>query len=131
MAFTKRNDDAVSPVIGVILMVAITVIIAAVIASFVFGMAGNIKSSKTVGITLALDKNNNAVATVAGGTDLPTLLLVNYSVNSGSEAVLLEGANLTTGRYNVTQAGSVVGKRVILVGYFNDGTTQTLVDKQF
>ncbi|WP_319508418.1 type IV pilin N-terminal domain-containing protein [uncultured Methanolobus sp.] len=31
-------EDAVSPVIGVILMVAITVILAAVIAAFVFGM---------------------------------------------------------------------------------------------
>ncbi|WP_094229207.1 type IV pilin [Methanolobus psychrotolerans] len=32
------GEDAVSPVIGVILMVAITVILAAVIAAFVFGM---------------------------------------------------------------------------------------------
>ena len=32
------DEDAVSPVIGVILMVAITVILAAVIAAFVFGM---------------------------------------------------------------------------------------------
>lgn len=34
------EDDAVSPVIGVILMVAITVILAAVIASFVLGLGG-------------------------------------------------------------------------------------------
>ena len=33
-----EGEDAVSPVIGVILMVAITVILAAVIAAFVFGM---------------------------------------------------------------------------------------------
>jgi flagellin-like protein len=36
-----QNDDAVSPVIGVILMVAITVILAAVIASFVLGLGGS------------------------------------------------------------------------------------------
>ena len=36
-----RDDDAVSPVIGVILMVAITVILAAVIASFVLGLGGS------------------------------------------------------------------------------------------
>ena len=35
------DDDAVSPVIGVILMVAITVILAAVIASFVLGLGNN------------------------------------------------------------------------------------------
>jgi flagellin-like protein len=36
-----QEDDAVSPVIGVILMVAITVILAAVIASFVLGLGGS------------------------------------------------------------------------------------------
>lgn len=39
-----RNDEAVSPVIGVILMVAITVILAAVIAAFVFGMGPPVKA---------------------------------------------------------------------------------------
>ena len=51
MAFTRKNEEAVSPVIGVILMVAITVILAAVIAAFVFGMAGNIQKSKVVAAT--------------------------------------------------------------------------------
>jgi len=36
-----EDDDAVSPVIGVILMVAITVILAAVIASFVLGLGNS------------------------------------------------------------------------------------------
>jgi len=35
----RADEKAVSPVIGVILMVAITVILAAIIAAFVFGMA--------------------------------------------------------------------------------------------
>lgn len=39
----KHNDTAVAPMLGVILMVAITIILAAVIAAFVFGMSGNIK----------------------------------------------------------------------------------------
>jgi len=37
-----RDDDAVSPVIGVILMVAITVILAAVIGTFVLGLTGTV-----------------------------------------------------------------------------------------
>lgn len=40
-----KNEEAVSPVIGVILMVAITVILAAVIAAFVFGMTGDMPSA--------------------------------------------------------------------------------------
>lgn len=39
------DDDAVSPVIGVILMVAITVILAAVIASFVLGLGDSTSST--------------------------------------------------------------------------------------
>lgn len=40
-----RDDDAVSPVIGVILMVAITVILAAVIATFVLGLGDNLANT--------------------------------------------------------------------------------------
>ncbi|MBX0297866.1 type IV pilin [Haloarcula nitratireducens] len=39
------DDQGVSPVIGVILMVAITVILAAVIATFVLGLGENLSSS--------------------------------------------------------------------------------------
>jgi len=38
------DDSAVSPVIGVILMVAITVILAAVIGTFVLGLGSNVES---------------------------------------------------------------------------------------
>ena len=39
------EDDAVSPVIGVILMVAITVILAAVIGTFVLGLGDQVQST--------------------------------------------------------------------------------------
>jgi len=48
------EDDAVSPVIGVILMVAITVILAAVIASFVLGL-GDTASQQTPTASFTLD----------------------------------------------------------------------------
>ena len=41
------NENAVSPVIGVLLMVMITIILAAVIAAFVFGMSGNITKTQS------------------------------------------------------------------------------------
>jgi flagellin-like protein len=40
-----QDDDAVSPVIGVILMVAITVILAAVIATFVLGLGDQVSDT--------------------------------------------------------------------------------------
>jgi flagellin-like protein len=43
--FITADDRAVSPVIGVILMVAITVILAAVIGTFVLGLGENVQSN--------------------------------------------------------------------------------------
>ncbi|WP_336135551.1 type IV pilin N-terminal domain-containing protein [Natronomonas amylolytica] len=40
-----KDDDAVSPVIGVILMVAITVILAAVIGTFVLGLGDQVQQT--------------------------------------------------------------------------------------
>lgn len=34
----RRDDDAVSPVVGIVMMVAVTVILAAIIATYAFGM---------------------------------------------------------------------------------------------
>ncbi len=41
MCLLEKNESAVSPIIGVILMVAITVILAAVVAVFGFGFTGD------------------------------------------------------------------------------------------
>ena len=49
----QLNENGVHPVIGIILMVAITVILAAVIAAFVFGMSGYIGKETTGSITIA------------------------------------------------------------------------------
>jgi len=45
------DDDAVSPVIGVILMVAITVILAAVIGTFVLGLGENVNQNASAGVS--------------------------------------------------------------------------------
>ncbi|WP_209019553.1 type IV pilin [Halorussus marinus] len=45
------DDEAVSPVIGVILMVAITVILAAVIGTFVLGLGENVSQNASAGVS--------------------------------------------------------------------------------
>ena len=69
MVVTRKNDEAVSPVIGVILMVAITVILAAVIAAFVFGMSGNISKTKVVLVSLTRTNATNVNAIFNGGQE--------------------------------------------------------------
>ena len=80
----RENEDAVSPVIGVILMVAITVILAAVIAAFVFGMAGNIQSTKSVAATATQQGQDRIIVTYHGGPDAGDLLYIRVSVTPSS-----------------------------------------------
>jgi flagellin-like protein len=60
MRIFRRNEDAVSPVIGVILMVAITVILAAVIAAFVFGLGGSQQAAPTASIVASNNPDTTA-----------------------------------------------------------------------
>jgi len=82
---------AVSPVIGVILMVAITVILAAVIATFVLGLGENIGSSPTAGVTVE-DANTSEV----------TATLTNLGSADRIEFVLDDGSTVTA---NLTRVG--------------------------
>jgi len=67
------EERAVSPVIGVILMVAITVILAAVIASFVLGLGSNqeVAPTATFDFNYQPDGNNqNVTVTHTGGDNV-------------------------------------------------------------
>ena len=68
-----QNDDAVSPVVGVIIMVAIVVILASVIVAFFFGLAGTlerdtIQKTITVASICERDKSSETVITTDGET---------------------------------------------------------------
>ncbi len=78
MKLFRKDKKGVSPVIGVILMVAITVILAAVIASFVFGMGSKVKSAPQAQFMLedapqSVNSSGSSIlfyATLYGGEDL-------------------------------------------------------------
>lgn len=60
---TLKNDSSgVSPVIGVILMVAITVVLAAVIATFVLGLGESVSESQP-SLNFECNDNGQVVAT--------------------------------------------------------------------
>jgi flagellin-like protein len=79
----RENEEAVSPVIGVILMVAITVILAAVIAAFVFGMGGSVETNKIVAATAQL-QGDNVVVTYQGGADNDQVQWLRVYVDNGT-----------------------------------------------
>ncbi|MFB6139689.1 MAG: type IV pilin [Halosimplex sp.] len=94
------DDDAVSPVIGVILMVAITVILAAVIASFVLGLGNQTSQgapTTTIGMSYEqIDENpggtNYGVLQVShdGGDSIKYQEL--YVRGSGFNGTAIEGS---------------------------------------
>jgi flagellin-like protein len=102
----RENEEAVSPVIGVILMVAITVILAAVIAAFVFGMTGSVATTKTVAATTQLS-GENIIVTYQGGPDHASVTNVTCSVVeigapetelvTGEASITTEAGTLKTG----------------------------------
>ncbi|MEM2895054.1 MAG: type IV pilin N-terminal domain-containing protein, partial [Archaeoglobaceae archaeon] len=69
----RMDEKGVSPVIGVILMVAITVILAAVIASFVFGLGGTVKRTYNVAFSVTTVNQSYVVVTFQGGPDVQFL----------------------------------------------------------
>ena len=62
----KKSDDAVSPVIGVMLMLVITVVIAGVIAAFGAGMVGDTESAPSVVLDVKILDYYQALTDVGG-----------------------------------------------------------------
>jgi flagellin-like protein len=58
---TTQDDSAVSPVIGVILMVAITVILAAVIGTFVLGLGEQVEQNARAGVNADVDNADQEI----------------------------------------------------------------------
>ncbi len=112
-----KEEDAVSPVIGVILMVAITVILAAVIAAFVFGM-GPPEQAPQAAIRAAAynDGTHNVVKLEHQGGDAVIMTSANTKITlDGSDVGM---TNLTTDAVRRFEAGEIL--------YISDNGTEQL-----
>jgi len=109
-----KDDDAVSPVIGVILMVAITVILAAVIGTFVLGLGDQVQSNSP-NTQFEFDQGKTAVDNKSGAASTVDVTSVDITHTSGQKvnhgnievtangeaAVGTEGGGTTTNGDNV------------------------------
>jgi len=86
----RADEKAVSPVIGVILMVAITVILAAIIAAFVFGMAPpEMAPQASIRGTVAQDaEGNHYIRLEHQGGDTLTITAASIKVIVNDTAIL-------------------------------------------
>jgi len=124
-----RDDEAVSPVIGVILMVAITVILAAVIASFVLGLGGQTTVSPTADFQFDYESVNdtkgNLIVSHSGGDSIPESELFIRGSNMGNDD--------NTGNWDgvgesETTSGSVEGESAVVSG---DRANLSVVDSDY
>lgn len=108
-----EDDRAVSPVIGVILMVAITVILAAVIGGFVLGLGGNLQQAPQAQISIdAADAGNSGDIVIShnGGDAIPASDLVvnvdgsptDFETQHSGEFAVGESATFGTGGGEIT-----------------------------
>lgn len=150
----KSKEEAVSPVIGVILMVAITVVLAATIAMFAFGSTDKIGTNKVVALQGSANDEDVAI-TLNGGADIVSLSAMKFkwdgslvtgditankkTVTLGADGILW--ANVTVSDNDVFEGqqfhvGDTVklpnsGGKFQVVGVFADNTEQVIYEKSF
>ena len=109
----KNSERAVSPVIGVILMVAITVILAAVIAAFVLGFGAD------------QDSAPQATWSMSDTVDTDVILTITHDGGDATDAenLYLRGAGMD--EINLGDAGSVDEFRGGVSEEYNLGNTFT------
>jgi len=120
------NERAVSPVIGVILMVAITMVLAGITATMVFSTIGNINQPHMLVATANQVSTENIDVTYQGGPDHTSLEWLNFSVNNG--IVEHQELNPAVGYTWRTSGGTSGQDHVVVVGHFVDGTEQIILD---
>ena len=100
----NSDDRAVSPVIGVILMVAITVILAAVIGTFVLGLGDSLGDNQpTAQLDVSFDTDNDNVTIEHNGGD---------RIDSDSLEVIVSNASGTEANEGAVSPALSVGDSV-------------------
>ncbi|SNZ06484.1 flagellin N-terminal-like domain-containing protein [Natronoarchaeum philippinense] len=131
------DDDAVSPVIGVILMVAITVILAAVIGAFVLDIGGSQESAPQVqwewsdNTTASGGSTDYSLQIAHGGGDTvnsPSQITItdsNGNFNDKTLDTMGGGSTWTAGDAGAVTPGSGASGTASLVWESSDGSQST------
>ncbi|MDS0278421.1 type IV pilin N-terminal domain-containing protein [Halomicroarcula sp. S1AR25-4] len=112
-----ESDDAVSPVIGVVLMVAITVILAAVIGSFVIGLGSTTNATPQASFTFDYDTGATQVTITHDGGD--TLSKANLKVTDSTN----DDLSISAGAPSEISAGN----ELVSGGTYDSGETIKVV----
>ncbi len=129
--FEMPDDDerGVSPVIGVILMVAITVILAAVIASFVLGFGDSVSENVQAGADISQTNDGNASVTWISEGNAESLN-VTASASSAEFTGGDDGGNLSSVGESVKVVADSETETTITVTAIGSGGSRTVVTQE-
>jgi hypothetical protein len=124
-----KRTEADSAVQGTILILAVNVIIAAVIASFAFGVAGGLTNAKTVA-AIATQMENDITVTWYGGQDNEFVSFYNVTlVDTITQPGTVPGYPPIAGNTTVFPGQGTSGNDpVVITAVFTDGTVQVVLD---
>ena len=138
MSLKERNEDAVSPVIGVMLMLVVTIVIAAVVAAFAGGIATDTEPTPSVVLTADAYPTKVILQSLSG--DRLETAGLDVVVYSGDGDLLAKGTVPTTEKYFTPgmkltvelafEEGKTInaGDRIQIVTSYND--KHTVLDKE-
>jgi archaeal type IV pilus assembly protein PilA len=135
---SMKNSEAVSPVIGTILMVMISVMLGVIIGSYAFDMAASVQNIRMIA-TSVTQSGSDIRITYQGGDAQPDLYSMSIIAPGGTTyyTVSPRGALSTTGTPATPDVGAVMvlygnatsgQDRVVIIGHFIDGSSQIISD---
>ncbi len=119
----KSHESAVSPIIGVILMVAICVILSAVFGTLALGMVSDMPDSRSVAVTVKHLPDGSHQLVYYGGADQDRLVSLTYNNPDGTPAPVWIPTGLGDSR---TMAAGLY--HIVVTAHFTGNNDQVVVD---
>ena len=122
------EESAVSEAVGVILIVAVTVILAAIIAAYAFGLVGNIQSNYNVVVTIDKIDSTHYSLMYRGGSDHQKLTQLRITWPDNTQ--LIDNTPVVGKVYGPILVLDTPGHQshLVVVGHFSDLREQVLLN---
>lgn len=129
----NQKESAVSEVIAITLIVGLTVIMAALVAAYMFGMVPTLPVHRSVAVTASQIDPDTIVITYHGGPDQGSLIGLNISWPKGHRQVITNphiGDTYTlTNIPHGTDTNVTSGKdHIVVTGIFTNNIQQVILD---
>ncbi|GAA0670113.1 type IV pilin N-terminal domain-containing protein [Natronoarchaeum mannanilyticum] len=121
------DDDAVSPVIGVILMVAITVILAAVIGAFVLDIGGSQEAAPQASYNWDIDTSDDSLDLGHDGGDDISYSSIEIETSGTSETPFSGSGTFSAGNKVDAATGITSGETASLVWEASSGDSSQIL----